>query len=120
MKTTVTLSVNGKRIITTEFDSVADATKSAGDYLTGFCSHRLGIDDFDKPTYLQIMKSDNHDKFVTYGIIKNVDGEYEAKMLTYTTNEALFKSASVGDAFEYLVRHFYLAVGAAFNVIHEL
>ena len=120
MKTTVTLSVNGKRIIKTEFDSVADAIKSAGDDLTGFCSHRLGIDDFEKPTFFQIMKSDDHDKFVTYGINKNVDGEYEAKMLTYTTNEVLFKSASVGDAFDYLVRHFYMAVGAAFTIIHEL
>lgn len=116
MKTTVNYVVNGKRVTTMECDSVIDATYKGGDCI----SHLMHLDGTVTPCWITICKESDHDKFVTYAVNPTKDETYEVKMLTYHTNEVLFRSASLGDALEWFRTNYYQAVAVAFTEIHEL
>jgi len=117
MEVTFTYAVNGKRQGTDEKLSLLEAIKKAGEVITNYFPACLTNKLVEKPTWIQIVKSDNHDKYVTYGVILNKDEMFEAKMLTYTTNEVLYKSPSLSQVVDFLVKNYYLAVAAAYEEI---
>lgn len=118
MKTSVRYAIKGKGVDTLNFDTVIEATNKGGDIINHFL--HLKSTDFARPCWFTIYREDNHDKFMTYAVNPTKDETYEVKMLTYHTNEVLFRSASLGDALEWLRDNYYQAVAVAFTEIHEL